>query len=60
MNPCCEGECFAKAVGFAKDGKFDKETAVKALNTAFSAFPEWQPVSFSEIQLNFCNKFDWN
>lgn len=46
MNPCCEGDCFAKALGFAKDGKFDKETTIKALNTVFSANTEWQPVSF--------------
>lgn len=45
MDHCCEGECFAKGVGFSNGGKFDKATAEKALTAAFAANPEWQPVS---------------
>lgn len=44
---CCLGDCYTKSLNFLKDGKFDKATAITALNTAFSAHPEWTPVIFS-------------
>lgn len=41
---CCKGNCFAKNLGILKDGKFDKDTAMKALNAAFGNDSAWSAV----------------
>lgn len=42
---CCKGNCFATKLGFLKDGKFDKDTASKALAAAFGSDKAWNDVS---------------
>lgn len=42
---CCKGNCAAKAFGILKDNKFDKETALKSLSTAFGSDAAWSAVS---------------
>jgi hypothetical protein len=39
------GNCVSKSLGFLKDGKFDKDMAMKALNTAFAGNNEWISVA---------------
>lgn len=45
MDRCCKGNCFANKLGILKDGKFDKETALKSANTAFDGDATWSNVS---------------
>lgn len=52
------GDCIGKGLGFMKDGKFDKDTALKSVNTAFAGNAEWIPVSSAAKLFNFFFNFD--
>lgn len=38
---CCGAECFGTAFGFLKNGKFDKDTTISAVSSAFTGDQEW-------------------
>lgn len=46
---CCMGDCIGRGFGFIKDGKFDKDSALKSVNTAFAGNAEWIPVSSAKV-----------
>lgn len=41
---CCMGYCVADELGYLKDEKFDRDTAVEVAKTAFANNPEWNSV----------------
>ena len=57
MNFCCMGYCVADGLGFLKNGKFNRDTAISVAKKAFANNPEWHSVRIFLIILDLLTFF---
>jgi hypothetical protein len=49
QDHCCGGDCISSALGFVKNKKFDKDSAIKAISAAFPGDAAWAAVKFKTV-----------